>query len=170
MSGPSAPLRPWVWLGIPALMAMAATLVAAIPLRFLGLRLPEPVIPMVLAFAWPIIRPSLLGPFALLLVGLFLDLFWNGPLGFWAFALLSVYSITFLIRNLIAGQAVRVLFACYGGLSLAVFLMAYLRLAIRSDAPPDLVPITINAICTLALFPIAHHLIERFEDADIRFR
>ena len=53
------------------------TVVFAAPLRVLGLQLPEPVFGLVLAFAWPIIRPSVLAPFVLLAYGLFTDLYWG---------------------------------------------------------------------------------------------
>jgi rod shape-determining protein MreD len=73
------PLEPWRWLGVPALVAVVATIVFAIPIKVFGLQLPEPVFPMVLAFAWAVIRPSVIAPFVLMLLGLFLDLFWGGP-------------------------------------------------------------------------------------------
>ncbi len=50
----------------------------------LCLQLPEPVFPMAPAFAWAMIRPSVLAPLVLLVMGLFLDLLWGGPIGLWA--------------------------------------------------------------------------------------
>ena len=102
------PLQPWSWLIVPTLVCLFGTVIVAAPARFLGLALPEPVFPMVLAFAWAVIRPSVMGPFLLLLTGLFLDLFWHGTLGLWALCLILVYGVALLVRNLMVGQSVRV--------------------------------------------------------------
>ena len=94
------PLQPWSWLLAPMLVSLFATIILATPVRFVGLALPEPVFPMTLAFAWAVIRPSILGPFLLMVGGLFLDLFWHGELGLWAFCLVTVYGLSLLVRNL----------------------------------------------------------------------
>ena len=44
------------------------TLIFAIPFRVFSLQLPEPVFCMVPVFAWAVIRPSILAPFAILLL------------------------------------------------------------------------------------------------------
>ena len=62
------------------LQLLGLTILFGIPLRVFGLQLPEPVFPMAAAFAWAVIRPSVLAPFAVLLMGLFLDYFWGGPI------------------------------------------------------------------------------------------
>src|SRR5690606_34643987 len=81
------PLDPWRWLGIPLIHVLAATVLFGIPLRVFSLQLPEPIFPMAVVFAWAVIRPSVLAPGGVLVMGLFLDLFWGGPLGFWALCL-----------------------------------------------------------------------------------
>ena len=106
-------LAPWSWLGLPALAAVAATLLLAAPVRVFGFPLPEPVFAVALAFAWAAIRPSMLGPAALLLLGLFDDFLWGGPLGLWPFALVCVYGLTLGGRALMAGQGPVVMAAWY---------------------------------------------------------
>ena len=66
------PLSPIGWLGAPMLLAMLATLVLSTPtpIRLFGFGLPQPVFGLALAFAWALIRPSVLPPFALLILGL----------------------------------------------------------------------------------------------------
>ena len=82
------PLAPWRWIGVPLLQCLILTVLFSLPFRPFGLGLPEPIFPMVPAFAWAIIRPSILGPLAVLAMGLFLDLAWGAPMGLWAVALL----------------------------------------------------------------------------------
>jgi rod shape-determining protein MreD len=168
--GAYQPLQPWSWLIVPTLVCLFATLIIAAPARLLGLALPEPVFPMVLAFAWAVIRPSVLGPFLLLLTGLFLDLFWNNALGLWALCLIVVYGCALLVRNLMVGQSVRVLWVWYGVFTALAFVIAYLVVTTRAHATPNLINTTWQAVVTVLLFPFARRLIEQFEDADIRFR
>jgi len=57
-------LEPWRWLGVPVLQVLGLSILFAIPLRIFGFRLPEPLFAMPMVFAWAIIRPSVLAPFA----------------------------------------------------------------------------------------------------------
>jgi rod shape-determining protein MreD len=167
---PPQPLHPISWLGVPMLLCILGVIVLAVPLRFFGLGLPEPVLPMVLAFSWAVIRPSVLGPFALLLTGLFLDLFWGAPLGLWTLSLLIAYFVALLARNLMVGQSGRVLWGWYAFLCLLSFGCAYIFTATEGGVWPNLGTTATQLLVTAALYPLAHRLIDRFEDADIRFR
>ena len=164
------PLQPWSWLLAPMLVSLFATIIIATPVRFLGLALPEPVFPMTLAFAWAVIRPSILGPFLLLVSGVFLDLFWHGELGLWAFCLVTVYGLSLLVRNLMVGQSVRVLWTWYGGFTLLAYTIAFLFTAAEAKTAPSLTNTAWQALVTILLFPFARRLIDTFEDADVRFR
>ena len=167
---PSQPLQPLIWLGLPMLVSIVATLMLAAPIRVFGISLPEPVFPMVLAFSWAVIRPSVLGPFALLLIGLFQDLFWGGPLGLWPLSLLIAYFIALLTRNLMVGQSGSVLWGWYAALTVVAMGCAYLFSVLGSGVVPSVVATGLQALATAVLYPVAHQLIDRFEDADVRFR
>ena len=167
---PSQPLQPLTWLGLPMLLCLLGVIALAVPLEIFGLRLPEPVLPMVLAFSWAVIRPSVLGPFALLLTGLFVDLFWGAPLGLWTLSLLLAYFVALLARNLMVGQNGRVLWGWYAALCLLTFTVVYVFTATEGGVWPNLGATLSQFVVTAALYPLAHRLIDRFEDADIRFR
>ncbi len=167
---PSQALQPWAWLGLPVLLCVTATVLLATPVRVFGLRAPEPVFPMVLAFAWAVIRPSILGPFVLLLVGLFLDLLWGDALGLWGLCLLLAYGGALVSRSLMAGRNAPVLAVWYRGFTAIAFIAAYLIVMLRAHVMPDLIATALQFAATLALFPLARRLIDRFEDADVRFR
>lgn len=170
MSAPSQPLQPMAWLGLPALACLISAVVLATPLRVFGFRLPEPVFPMILAFAWAVIRPSVLGPFVLLFAGLFLDLLWGAPLGLWALCLLLAYFAALLSRSLMTGRSAPMLLVWYIGLTAFALFAAYLFVMLRAHVTPNPVATVYQFGATLVLFPFAHRLIARFEDADIRFR
>ena len=161
---------PQHWIFIPALLALAATLVLATPVRLFRLPLPEPIIPMVLAFAWPLIRPSIIAPLVLMLCGLFLDLLWGGPLGLWALMMLGVYGVILSARSLILGQETFVLFLWYAGSTLAAYFTAWLFVTLDVGTAPSLVGGLLQVAVTIALFPVANNLIQRFDDGDVRFR
>lgn len=161
---------PLQWIGYPAMVAMAITIVLAVPLRIAGLSLPEPVLPLVLAFAWPLIRPSLLGPLALFGLGLFLDFFWGGAAGLWPLALLATYGMVLVASRFMAGQATFVLFVLYVSSICLAFMVAHMVLALKTGNAASLVAVAGQLIPTLLLFPVADWLIQTFDDADVRFR
>ena len=163
-------LDPWRWLGLPSLACVAATIVLATPLRAYGLQLPEPVFPLVLAFAWAVIRPSILAPFTLLLLGLFLDQWWGGPIGLWAIALLAAYAVTLSVRRVLSGLGWWGMGAWYAVAVGLAMTSGYLMTMLDTGAAPSPFAVFWQFLASLVLFPFANRLIERFEDADVRFR
>lgn len=154
----------------PALIAVALTIVLATPVKMFGLTLPEPVLPLVLAFAWPLIRPSMLAPGVLFALGLFLDIFWGGALGTWPLALIAVYAIVLGSRNLLAGQETRVLFAWYAICCAVAFFLVYLVVSMEAGRAPSLIALLWQIVPTLVFFPAADWMVQRFDDGDVRFR
>src|SRR5690349_7039016 len=100
-AGGARPLAPWRWLGLPMLAVMAATILFALPMRVFGFGLPEPIFALPVAFAWAVIRPSMLAPLCVMLTGLFLDMLWGSPTGFWAVCLLLPYGIVLGARSML---------------------------------------------------------------------
>jgi rod shape-determining protein MreD len=163
-------LDPWRWLGLPSLICIAATMLFSAPVRLFGLALPEPVFPLTLAFAWAVIRPSMLAPFVVLLVGLFLDLWWGAAVGFWAICLLVAYGVTLSVRRVLSGQGWLGLAGWYAVATLSAMATGMLLTGMMTAAPPNVLAVVWQTLACLVLFPFAHRLIERFEDADVRFR
>ncbi|MBU1540557.1 MAG: hypothetical protein KKC29_10595 [Alphaproteobacteria bacterium] len=161
---------PVQWIFIPAVVTLAVTILLATPVELFGLNLPEPVIPMVLAFAWPLIRPTVTAPVILTLLGLLLDILTYGPLGLWALALLAIYAVVLVSRSFLIGQDTAVLFVWYAACCTVAFLMAYAVVAVIVRNPPSILALIGQIVPTLLLFPFANQLIERFEDGDVRFR
>ena len=62
------------------------------------------------------------------------------------------------------------MWAWYAGACAAAFLAGFYFMTLDSGSMPSLVAIAWQFAVTAALFPIAHWLIERYEDADVRFR
>jgi rod shape-determining protein MreD len=164
------PLEPWRWIGVPMLQVMGATVLFSIPLRVFGLQLPEPIFAMTLAFAWAVIRPSVLAPFAILILGLLLDILWGGPLGFWAICLLIAYGVALAGRTMMAGQNRMILWLWYALVTATALLAGFLFVMLDSKSSPGLIPLAWQFLATIVLYPFAQRLIDLFEDADVRFR
>jgi rod shape-determining protein MreD len=140
------------------------------PVKLFGLQLPEPVFAMAAAFAWAVIRPSILPPLALLGLGLFQDLLWGGPLGLWPLCLLLVYALGYGVRPILSGQGFVALGVWYG---VATFLGFALGLGLMVSVAgewPSLIGLAAQLAATWALYPLCWRLIDRFEDAEMRFR
>jgi rod shape-determining protein MreD len=166
----AAPLNPLRWLGLPMLVCALLTVLLAIPLRAWGLQLPEPVFALVPAFAWAVIRPSILPPFALFALGFYLDMIWGSPTGLWPACLLAAYAPVLIFRNVLAGQPYAVMWVWYAAACAFALLTGFYIMTLDAKAMPSLVAVGWQFLVTAALFPFAYHLIERYQDADVRFR
>jgi rod shape-determining protein MreD len=164
------PPNPVNWLLKPALYCVAGSLVLATPVKVFGLQPPEPVFAMVPAFAWAAIRPSILPPFVLAALGLFQDVLWGGPLGLWPLCLLTAYALAFTVRSALAAEDFRVLWAWYGAVCALGFGAGVLLVSVVGGEVPNLLGVALQFAVTLALFPMSWLLVERYDDADVRFR
>lgn len=164
------PLEPWRWLGLPLLQVVALTVLFGIPIRILGFSLPEPVFALPVVFAWAVIRPSMFAPMGVLLMGLFMDLFWGGQLGLWAVCLLVAYGVVLSGRNMMASQSRGIMWVWYGVVCAIAMATGYLLVMSMTQSMPTLAGVGWQFLATVILYPIAERLIDRFEDADVRFR
>ena len=165
-----ARLDPVRWIGLPMAASVGATLLLAAPLRIHGLQLPEPIFAMAPTFAWAVLRPSILSPLCVLLLGLFCDLVWGGRLGLWELGLLTAFGFVLLTRNMMSGQSRPMLWAWYAAATGLAMGVAYLAVLVETGNPPSLLATAGQWLPTALLYPLAERLIERFEDADPRFR
>jgi rod shape-determining protein MreD len=163
-------LDPWRWLVAPMAACMALTLLLAAPIEVFGLQLPEPVFAMVPAFAWAVLRPSILAPACLLLLGLFCDLVWGGRLGLWGLSLMVAFGFVLVTRNMMSGQGRLMMWVWYAAAWSAGMGVAYTATMVHAGHGPNILAVAGQWIPTVLLYPAADRLIARFEDADPRFR
>lgn len=162
-------IGPWDWIIAPALICAAVTVVLAAPIQPFGLYLPEPVSALVLAFAWPLIRPSYIAPVMLGLLGLFMDLTYNTPLGFWTLLLMLVYATLTAVRTYVVGQEWIVVFGIYLLAEFAVFMLGTLFMTLDTGQIPRLWGVFEQMFATTLLFPFVLYLLEKYLHADARF-
>jgi rod shape-determining protein MreD len=170
VSGAVRGLEPWRWLGIPMLQVMAVSFLFALPIRIYGLALPEPIFALPVVFAWAVIRPSMLAPVCVMLTGVYLDLLWGAPTGFWAVCLLIAYGAVLAARAILAGQGRLVMWAWYAAVTGLTLGAGYMLVLVSFKGAADPGPLLWQFLVTVVLYPFADRLIDRFEDADVRFR
>jgi rod shape-determining protein MreD len=163
-------LDPWGWIWVPFGSCILAAILVAIPIRLFGFRLPEPIFALVPAFAWAVIRPSILPPFLLMALGLYLDVFRGGALGLWPTGLLVAYAFVLATRPMMIGQSRPMMWAWFGVCCLIAVATAYLLTMLDALVTPNLLATFWQLLVTVLLYPFAHRLIARYEDADVRFR
>jgi rod shape-determining protein MreD len=163
-------LDPLRWIGVPMLQALVATVLFGVPLHIFGLHLPEPVFPLAVVYAWAVIRPSVLAPVAILIMGVFLDVFWGTSLGFWELLLLLAYGVILAARTIMAGQSRPILWGWYALVVGLAMTLGYLISMLDVKAAPGLLGVAWQFLATIVLYPLAQRLIDMFDDADVRFR
>ena len=163
-------IGPWDWLIAPALISIGLTIVLATVFQPFGFYLPEPVSPFILAFAWPLIRPSYLAPFVLGALGLFLDFFWGAPLGFWTLGLMLVYASLITARTFIIGQEWIVVFGIFLLAEVAFFGLCIILTTIDVGHVPRIWGVVEQAFATGLLFPVVLYLLEKYVHTDVRFQ
>ncbi len=162
-------IGPWDWIIAPGLLSICLTIILATAFQPFGFYLPEPVSPLILAFAWPLIRPSYFAPFVLAALGLFLDFFWGAPIGFWTLGLMLVYAVIVLVRTWIIGQEWLVVFGCFLMTELIFFTFATILMTLDAGAVPRLWGVFEQALATALLFPYILFLLEKYVHSDVRF-
>lgn len=168
-AAPSRVITPWDWILAPALMAIALTVALATPFKLYGLYLPEPIAPFILAFAWPLIRPSFIAPVVLAGLGVFLDMFLGAPMGLWTLSLMLVYGVLLTVRSYLLGQDNLVVFGLFLLASLIFFAFATLLMTIYAGAMPRLWGVAEQMLATCLLFPVVLILMDRYVQTDVRF-
>lgn len=158
--------RRWV-LG-PVAVCVLGTLLFAAPLRLSGLMAPEPVFPLTAAFVWAALRPSMIAPAALVLLGIFLDFLWGGPIGLWPLCLMAAHVLALSVRRLLSGEDFAVLWVWYAIACAVAFAVGEGLLRVAYGVWPSLTGVALQAGVTVALFPLAWWLIERYHTDERR--
>jgi rod shape-determining protein MreD len=164
------PISPVIWFGAPIAAVLAASLVFALPLKVAGLQAPEPAFALVPAFAWAMARPSVLPPFALIFLGLALDLLWGGALGVWPLCLLAAYALVLFGRHIVSGQEFWGLWGWYAAACAVAMTVGLALISLRAGHVPSLVGAGLQFGVSVLLFPFAWRMIERYEASDTSYR
>ena len=144
--------RPFASL-LPSFSAVLLVLVINLPVSFGGGLFPAPVLALIAVYFWALVRPDLMPPFVVLVVGLLEDLMSGGPPGVWATGFVAAYALVDRQRDNLAGLsgiAAVVGFAAAMGLAAAATFaltwIVYLRF-------PPLGPLLLASVVTVLFYP-----------------
>jgi rod shape-determining protein MreD len=71
---------------------------------------------------------------------------------------------------MLTGQSGAVLWIWYGAMTVVVMAAGYALTMMNGGSAPSIWAVAWQFLPTVVLYPFAHRLIDRFEDADVRFR
>jgi rod shape-determining protein MreD len=105
----------------PVGLGLLGVMLANFPVSILGGLVPPPLLVLMPIYYWAIVRPDLMSPFWIFLLGVLQDLFSGGPPGVWAASFLATYALIDNQRDMLAslsgigaivGFSVSALLAC----------------------------------------------------------
>jgi rod shape-determining protein MreD len=138
----------------PVLMAAFAVVLANLPISFTGGIIPPPLLGLTVIYFWVLLRPDLVPPFAVLMVGLWEDFLSGGQPGLWTIGYLAAYGITDRQRDAFAGLAG---WGVLLGFSIAMFTAATAVYVVGSAVHGGLAPVQpllLQSLVTIILYPL----------------
>jgi rod shape-determining protein MreD len=139
---------------MPVSLAFLAVIVVNLPVSVTFGLLPPPVLALAPIYYWVLVRPDLMPPVAVLMIGLLEDLLSGGPPGLWAAGCLAAYALADRERDVFAGLSgpgailgfASAAFAAAGAVYLLGSLV-YWRLA-------PLGPLLLQSVVTVIFYPL----------------
>jgi rod shape-determining protein MreD len=158
----------------PVLLAVLFVMIANMPVTMTGGLVPAPLLALIPIYFWAIIRPDLMPPVAVLIIGLFEDLLSGGPPGIWATGFLAGYSLADRQRDTFIGLSG---LGATLGFAAAVFTAAgaaWLLASVVYWRPAPLASLMLESLVTVIFFPLLmiplswmhRHLIGSFRGDD----
>jgi rod shape-determining protein MreD len=139
---------------MPLLLAIGLVLLVNLPVSLTGRLLPAPVLALAAVYYWVLVRPDLMPPPAVFIVGLLEDVLSGGPPGLWAAGFLAAYLLADRQRETLAGLSGIGAILGFAGSMLVAAATAYcLAWAIYWRAAP-LAPLFLETVITVLFYPL----------------
>src|SRR3989440_3500811 len=139
---------------LPVGLALLLVLLANLPVSFTGGVLPAPVLALATVYFWVLVRPDLVPPFAVLMIGLMEDLLSGGPPGLWAAGFLAAYALIDRQRETLAGLSELGGILGFAGATLLAGLTVYgLATVVYWRLPPP-APLLLETVVTVLFYPL----------------
>ena len=137
----------------PILLAVVVTLLANLPVTVTGGFLPAPVLALAPIYFWVLVRPDLMPPFVVLLLGLLEDLLSGGPPGVWAAGFLAAYTLTDRQREVFAGLSGLGAIIGFGAAMMTAGAATYVLASIVYWRPAPFAPLLLECVETVIFYP-----------------
>jgi rod shape-determining protein MreD len=88
---------------VPVALGILGVLIANFPVSIFGGLVPPPLLALMPIYFWGMVRPDLMTPFWVFVLGVLEDLLSGGPPGIWAASFLAAYFLIDRQRDMLAG-------------------------------------------------------------------
>jgi rod shape-determining protein MreD len=139
---------------LPILSAFLLAVIANLPVSLTGGLLPAPLLALAAVYFWALVRPDLMPPAAVLVLGLLDDLLSGGPPGLWAAGFIAAYILADRQRDNLAGLAgIGALIGFAGAMLVAAF-TAYALASVVFLRFPPVPPLLLESAVTVIFYPL----------------
>jgi rod shape-determining protein MreD len=121
---------------LPLLCGFAAVIISNLPLSVTNGLVPAPLLGLVPVYFWCLVRPDLMTPAAVFLIGLLEDIVSGGPPGVWTLAFVAAYAVIARQRDAFAGLSGLGAVLGFATAALIVCAIAYVTMAALYSFPP----------------------------------
>jgi rod shape-determining protein MreD len=140
---------------IPFCCAVLCAILANVPVSVSGGIVPPPVLALMPVYYWCLVRPDLMPPFAVLIIGILQDLLSGSPPGVWTVSFVAAYALVDRERESFAGLSGVGAILGFAAAMLTAGATAYGIIAIYYWKLPPLGPILLEiAVSVVFYIPI----------------
>lgn len=136
------------------LVLFVLLVLSAFPFEFLHLGEIRPMFMLMAVYYWTLVRPALLPPVVVFLLGLGLDLLAAWPLGLNALTLVAVQWVVQRQRKFLLGQSFLVLWAIFFLMALGTGILQWILFSLFNLELVVAKPVLISIILSTLLFPL----------------
>ena len=141
---------------IPFFCGVLGAVVSNVPVSLFGALVPPPVFALMPIYFWCLVRPDLMPPFAVFVIGVLQDLLSGGAPGVWTLSFIAAYAIVDRERDSFAGLAGIGAILGFGAAMLIAGATAYAIISIYYWRLPPVAPIVVEiAVSVIFYIPIA---------------
>ena len=161
------PMNRFIAVITPFLCALVGVIIANLPVTFLGGVVPAPLFALMPVYFWCLMRPDLMPPWVVFVIGVLEDFFSGSPPGVWTLSFVVAYALVDRERDAFAGLAGAAALVGFGAATIVTGGVAYLVAAFIFGHLPPLGTIALEIAMTIVFYipilpllnRIQHHLI-----------
>ncbi|MGZ5960566.1 MAG: hypothetical protein ACXWLE_05710 [Rhizomicrobium sp.] len=137
---------------VPVVLGILGVVIANFPVSILGGLVPPPLLVFMPLYFWAMVRPDLMTPFWVFMLGILQDLLSGGPPGVWAASILGAYFLIDRQRDMLAGLSGIGAIAGFAVSALTACVTAYVIVGLYYWHLPPLAPMMVELAMTVLFY------------------
>lgn len=146
----------------PFFSVVFCILLTMVPFGLSSGYLAPPSFALIAIYIWILVRPGLMTPASVFLLGVFQDLVWGGPVGLWGMVFLAVWAFTVSQRRFLEGRGFGLIWAGFGVVAIGSGLLAWIIASVFYGVPMPVIPILSQTVLSFAVYPLFAKMIPFF--------